>query len=96
MKSAPKPPGDGDSGHESRTHESRACAEPACALRAASGTAEWSGAMVRGLAALEFLERSIDMASEAVVAAPLKGCTRREGLRDLVSSATARLALTRP
>jgi hypothetical protein len=66
MKSAPKPHGHG--GHESRTHESRACAEPACAVCAASGTAEWSGAMVRGLAALEFLERSSDMASEAVVA----------------------------
>jgi hypothetical protein len=36
------------------------------------GVAEWLAAMVRGLDALEFLERSRDMASEAVVAVPAR------------------------
>jgi hypothetical protein len=33
---------------------------------------EWIAAMVRGLDALEFLERSREVASEAVVAEPLR------------------------
>jgi hypothetical protein len=33
---------------------------------------EWLAAMVRGLDALEFLERSRDLASEAVVATPAR------------------------
>jgi hypothetical protein len=36
-----------------------------------SNAAEWNGTMVRGLAALEFLERSSDMAAERVVAVPV-------------------------
>jgi hypothetical protein len=36
------------------------------------GVAEWTAAMVRGLDALEFLERSRDLASEAVVATPAR------------------------
>jgi hypothetical protein len=45
---------------------------PRYAGRAETGVAEWSGSMVRGLAALEFLERSSDMAAEAVVAMPVR------------------------
>jgi hypothetical protein len=48
----------------------RAFKPPGDAGRAESGAAEWNGTMVRGLAALEFLERSSDMAAERVVAAP--------------------------
>ena len=36
------------------------------------GAGEWLAAMVRGLDALEFLERSRDLASEAVVATPAR------------------------
>jgi hypothetical protein len=43
---------------------------PGCAARPDKGAAEWNGSMIRGLAALEFLERSSDMAAEPVVAAP--------------------------
>ncbi|MDB6089905.1 MAG: hypothetical protein JWN85_2689 [Gammaproteobacteria bacterium] len=43
---------------------------PGYAGRPDTGAAEWNGSMVRGLAALEFLERSSDMAAEPVVAAP--------------------------
>jgi hypothetical protein len=70
MKSAPKPPDDA----------SRACAGPTDAGRAGaeSGAAEWTGSMVRGLAALEFLERSSDLASEAVVAAATQAELGRE------------------
>jgi hypothetical protein len=56
---------------------------PGYAGRADAGVAEWSGSMVRGLAALEFLDRSSDMASEAVVAMPVRAavtdvrCQRR-------------------
>jgi hypothetical protein len=45
---------------------------PRYAGHAENGVAEWSGSMVRGLAALEFLERSSDMAAEAVVAMPVR------------------------
>ncbi|MDB6044244.1 MAG: hypothetical protein JWM63_2795 [Gammaproteobacteria bacterium] len=45
---------------------------PGYAGRAEAGAAEWTGSMVRGLAALEFLERSSDMAAEAVVAMPVR------------------------
>jgi hypothetical protein len=38
--------------------------------RPEEGLGEWLAAMVRGLDALEFLERSRDLASEAVVATP--------------------------
>jgi hypothetical protein len=34
--------------------------------------AEWYGATVRGLEALAFLERSSDMAAEAVIATPVR------------------------
>ena len=34
--------------------------------------AEWLAAMVRGLDALEFLERSRELAAEAVVATPIR------------------------
>ncbi len=40
------------------------------AQRPVDGVGEWLAAMVRGLDALEFLERSRDLASEAVVASP--------------------------
>ena len=36
------------------------------------GVGEWLAAMVRGLDALEFLERSRELAAEAVVATPLR------------------------
>jgi hypothetical protein len=36
------------------------------------GLGEWLAATVRGLDALEFLERSRDLASEAVVATPAR------------------------
>jgi hypothetical protein len=36
------------------------------------GLGEWLAAMVRGLDALEFLERSRDLASEVVVASPAR------------------------
>ncbi len=37
-----------------------------------TGVSEWLAAMVRGLDALEFLERSRELASEAVVATPAR------------------------
>jgi hypothetical protein len=40
--------------------------------RPADGVGEWLAAMVRGLDALEFLERSRDLASEVVVASPAR------------------------
>jgi hypothetical protein len=40
--------------------------------RPEEGLGEWLAAMVRGLDALEFLERSRDLASEAVVATPAR------------------------
>jgi hypothetical protein len=42
------------------------------ARRPEEGVAEWLAAMVRGLDALEFLERSRDLASEVVVASPAR------------------------
>ena len=45
---------------------------PGNAGRADSGAAEWSGSMVRGFAALEFLERSSDLAAERVEAMPVR------------------------
>ncbi len=39
--------------------------------RPEEGVGEWQAAMVRGLDALEFLERSRDLASEAVVSTPI-------------------------
>ena len=50
----------------------RALKPPGNTGRAEPGAAEWTGTMVRGLAALEFLERSSDMAAERVVAAPAR------------------------
>ena len=40
--------------------------------RPQTGVGEWLAAMVRGLDALEFLERSREMAAEAVVATPMR------------------------
>ena len=40
--------------------------------RPEEGLGEWLAAMVRGLDALEFLERSRDLAAEAVVATPMR------------------------
>jgi hypothetical protein len=40
--------------------------------RPEEGLNEWLAAMVRGLDALEFLERSRDLAAEAVVASPMR------------------------
>jgi hypothetical protein len=40
--------------------------------RPEEGLGEWLEAMVRGLDALEFLERSRDLASEAVVGTPVR------------------------
>jgi hypothetical protein len=37
-----------------------------------TGVGEWLAAMVRGLDALEFLERSRELAAEAVIAAPAR------------------------
>ncbi len=42
------------------------------ARRPEEGVGEWLAAMVRGLDALEFLERSRDLAAEAVVASPVR------------------------
>ena len=42
------------------------------AQRPVDGLGEWLAAMVRGLDALEFLERSRDLASEVVVASPVR------------------------
>jgi hypothetical protein len=39
--------------------------------RPEKGVGEWLAAMVRGLDALEFLERSRELAAEAVVATPV-------------------------
>lgn len=44
--------------------------------RPQTGLGEWLAAMVRGLDALEFLERSRDLASETVVASPARLPTR--------------------
>ena len=38
----------------------------------AAGLGEWLAAMIRGLDALEFLERSRDLAAEAVIASPVR------------------------
>ncbi len=40
--------------------------------RPESGLGEWLAAIVRGLDALEFLERSRELAAEAVVASPAR------------------------
>ncbi len=40
--------------------------------RPTEGVGEWLAATVRGLDALEFLERSRDLASEAVVSTPIR------------------------
>jgi hypothetical protein len=40
--------------------------------RPETGVGEWLAAMVRGLDALEFLERSREVAAEVVVAAPAR------------------------
>jgi len=40
--------------------------------RPEQGVSEWLAAMVRGLDALEFLERSRELAAEAVVATPAR------------------------
>jgi hypothetical protein len=37
-----------------------------------TGVGEWLAAMVRGLDALEFLERSRELAAEVVVASPVR------------------------
>ena len=42
------------------------------AQRPVDGVGEWLAATVRGLDALEFLERSRDLASEVVVASPAR------------------------
>ena len=42
------------------------------AQRPVDGVGEWLAAMVRGLDTLEFLERSRDLASEAVIASPAR------------------------
>ena len=47
------------------------------AQRPVDGVGEWLAAMVRGLDALEFLERSRDLASEAVVATPARTLSPR-------------------
>ncbi len=39
--------------------------------RPQAGLGEWLAALVRGLDALEFLERSRDLAGEAVIASPV-------------------------
>lgn len=44
----------------------------ALSRRPEEGAGEWLAAMVRGLDALEFLERSRDLAAEAVVATPMR------------------------
>jgi hypothetical protein len=49
------------------------------ARRPDAGVGEWLAAMVRGLDALEFLERSRDVAAEAVVAAPARISSRADG-----------------
>ncbi len=40
--------------------------------RPETGVGEWLAAMVRGLDALEFLERSRELAAETVTAAPVR------------------------
>jgi hypothetical protein len=64
---------------------------PRYAGHAENGVAEWSGSMVRGLAALEFLERSSEMAAEAVVAMPV-----RAGVADVSTEEQANAAWLRP
>jgi len=47
------------------------------ARRPEAGVGEWLAAMVRGLDALEFLERSRELAAEAVIATPVRLPARR-------------------
>jgi hypothetical protein len=47
--------------------------------RPETGVGEWLAAMVRGLDALEFLERSREVAAETVVAAPVRISSRPPG-----------------
>lgn len=49
------------------------------ARRPESGVGEWLAAMVRGLDALEFLERSRELAAETVVATPIRLPAARAG-----------------
>ena len=49
------------------------------ARRPESGVGEWLAAMVRGLDALQFLERSRELAAEAVVATPIRLPAARAG-----------------
>ena len=49
------------------------------ARRPESGVGEWLAAMVRGLDALEFLERSRELAAEVVVATPIRLPAARAG-----------------
>jgi hypothetical protein len=51
--------------------------------RPESGVGEWLAAMVRGLDALEFLERSREVAAEAVVATPVRLSSRPVAPADL-------------
>ncbi len=54
------------------TTSARRVTKPRLSLRPRpeTGLGEWLAAMVRGLDALEFLERSRELAAEAVVASP--------------------------
>ena len=47
--------------------------------RPETGVGEWLAAMVRGLDALEFLERSRELAAETVIAAPARLPRRGRG-----------------
>ena len=47
--------------------------------RPETGVGEWLAAMVRGLDALEFLERSRELAAEAVLATPTRLPAARAG-----------------
>ena len=47
--------------------------------RPETGAGEWLAAMVRGLDALEFLERSRELAAEAVLATPTRLPAARAG-----------------
>jgi len=47
--------------------------------RPETGVGEWLAAMVRGLDALEFLERSRELAAEVVLATPIRLPAARAG-----------------
>jgi len=57
--------------------------KPRARVTRTESAAEWYGATVRGLEALEFLERSSDVAAETVSAAPVAAAGNEVSLENI-------------